>query len=438
MPPPSAVQESFPVSHAAPSAVPLSRSSWLKRMLRFAGPGYLVAVGYMDPGNWATDLAGGSAYGYTLLWIVALSSVMAIFLQVLAARLGIASGLDLAQACRAHSAPRTVVPQWLLCEVAICACDLAEVIGTAIAFKLLFGIPLTWGVALTVLDVFLVLWLQRRGFRYLECVIVSLLAVVTACFGLSLVVAQPQLAGVLAGFVPSKETITNPGMLYVAIGIVGATVMPHNLYLHSSIVQSRDYVRDDAGKRQAMGFATVDIVGALVIAFFINAAILISAAAIFHVNGHHDVADLQDASELLGPITGVALASTVFGIALLASGLSSAVTATLAGQIVMEGFVRLRMPPWARRLLTRSLAIVPAFFVALLYGEAGVTKLLLLSQVVLSLQLPFAMVPLIRFTSSRKVMGRFANRPAVLALAIAIASFIIALNGVLLWRLWAS
>jgi manganese transport protein len=322
-----------------------------------------------------------------------------------------------------------------LCEIAICACDLAEVIGTAVAFKLLFGIPLSWGVALTVLDVFLVLWLQQCGLRYLECAIVSMLALVTVCFGLSLVVAQPQWPAVLSGFVPSRQTVANPGMLYVAIGIVGATVMPHNLYLHSSIVQTRRFARDEAGKRSAIGFATADIVSALILAFFINAAILVASSAIFHVSGHRDVADLQDASALLGPVTGVTLAGTVFGVALLASGLGSAVTATLAGQIVMEGYVRLKMAPWARRLLTRSLAIVPAFFVTLNYGEGGVAKLLLLSQVILSLQLPFAMVPLIRFTSSRNMMGSFANGRLTVALASAIVVFIVGLNALLLW--WA-
>jgi len=412
--------------------------AWLARMLRFAGPGYLVAVGYMDPGNWATDLAGGSAHGYTLLWIVALSSGMAMFLQVLASRLGIAAGMDLAQACRAQSSRRSAVAQWLLCEVAICACDLAEVIGTAVAFKLLFGLPLGWGVALTVLDVFLVLWLQQCGLRYLECVILSLLAIVTLCFALSLAAVDPQWSAVLAGFVPARETLSNPGMLYIAIGIIGATVMPHNLYLHSAMVQSRNFERDDAGKRQAMGLAKVDIVSALIIAFFINAALLVASAAVFHVNGLHDVADLQQASVLLGPITGSTLAATVFGVALLASGLGSAVTATLAGQVVMEGFVRLRMAPWARRLVTRSLAIIPAFFVTLNYGEAGVGKLLVFSQVILSLQLPFAVVPLIRFTGSRAIMGRFANGRLSSGAAVAVALCIVGLNAALLWQLWAS
>jgi manganese transport protein len=408
--------------------------SWLRRMLAFVGPGYLVAVGYMDPGNWATDLAGGSAYGYALLWIVLLSSVMAMFLQVLAARLGIFAGVDLAQASRRYSSPRTVVWQWLLCELAICACDLAEVIGTAIALKLLFGIPLIWGVTLTVFDVLLILWLQQRGFRYLESLILSLLALVLVCFGINLVLAQPQWADVLAGFIPTSHLVSDSGMLYIAMGIIGATVMPHNLYLHSSIVQTRRFELDAAGKANAAKFATADIILALGIAFFINAAILVTSAAVFYASGHRNVAELQDAYVLLGPLTGSAIASGVFAVALLASGMSSAVTATLAGQIVMEGFVRLRMPAWARRLLTRGIAIIPALFVTWSYGDAGTAKLLVFSQVVLSLQLPFAIVPLIRFTSSRKIMGDAANHRVAVAVALVIVSLIIVLNALLIWK----
>jgi len=398
-------------------------------MMRALGPGYLVAVGYMDPGNWATSLAGGSAYGYSLLWVVALSGGMAMFLQVLAARLGIVTGLDLAQACRAHSRPSSVIWQWLACEAAICACDLAEVIGTAIALQLLFGIPLPLGVCLTVLDVLLILWLQNRGFRYLEALIIALLAVVALCFGVNLMLAAPILRDVAAGLVPTSRTFTDPGMLYIAIGIIGATVMPHNLYLHSSVVQTR--TRSDAGegdKRKALTFATIDIVSALAIALVVNGAILITAGATFYTHGLHDVAQLQDAWRLLGPLTGSSLAGVLFALALLASGQSSTLTATLAGQIVMQGYVKLKMPPWGRRLLTRSIAVVPALFVTLVDGDAGIARLLLLSQVLLSLQLPFAVVPLIRFTSSRRMMGNFANSLPVIVVAAGIAIAIIALD----------
>ncbi len=404
-------------------------------MVRCIGPGYLVAVGYMDPGNWATALAGGSAYGYTLLWVVLLSSVMAMFLQVLAARLGLVTGMDLAQACRRHSSRRSSIAQWLLCEVAICACDLAEVIGTAIALKLLFDIPLAWGICLTVGDVLLILWLQKRGFRYLEALIISLVAIVFVCFAINIVIAQPQWRDVFAGLIPASRTMTDAGMLYLAIGIIGATVMPHNLYLHSSIVQTRAPAPTPTGKRKAITFATVDIVTALLIALFINASILIMSSAVFHTSGHHEVAELQDAWKLMGPLTGTTIASVLFAVALLASGQSSTITATLAGQIVMEGFVNLKMAPWARRLVTRSIAIVPALFVVLVEGEDGIGKLLILSQVVLSLQLPFAMVPLIRFTNSRQVMGEFANSRGSAAVAWTIAGIIIVLDVTLLYKL---
>lgn len=431
-PRPAPIEPSLGASHR--SVAVLRGGSWWRRLLGFLGPGYLVAVGYMDPGNWATDVAGGAAYGYALLWIVLLSSVMAMFLQVMAARLGIASGLDLAQACRLHSSPRTVVWQWLLCEVAICACDLAEVIGTAIALKLLFGIPLVWGVCLTVLDVLLILWLQHKGFRHLESVILALLAVVFVCFGINLLLAEPAWREVLHGFIPNEKTVTDPGMLLIAIGIIGATVMPHNLYLHSSVVQTRRFDRSVEGRREALSFAKVDIVAALCIAFLINAAILVTAGAVFHAQGYHDVTDLQDAHRLLSPLTGTLIASTVFGVALLASGLSSTVTATLAGQIVMEGYIRLNMPAWARRLLTRGIAIVPAIVVTVFYGESGVTRLLLLSQVLLSLQLPFAIVPLIRFTRSRRIMGPFASSPGTTAAAVVIVCTIVVLNAILVWQ----
>jgi len=407
---------------------------WWRRLLGFMGPGYLVAVGYMDPGNWATDLAGGAAYGYALLWIVGLSSLMAMLLQVLSARLGIVAQADLAQLTRAHSSRGAALAQWLLCELAICACDLAEVIGTAIALDMLFGIPLAIGVLLTVLDVLLILWLQRFGLRYLEAFVIALLGIVFVCFGISLLLARPEWREVAAGFLPTARTVTDPGMLFLAIGIVGATVMPHNLYLHSSAVQTRRFETSEAGKRGAIAFATVDIVAALGMALLVNAAILITSAAVFHTSGHAAVAELQDAHRLLGPLTGTALASTVFAVALLAAGQSSSVTATLAGQVVMEGFVQLRIAPWARRLLTRSVAIVPAFIVTLTQGQDGIGRLLLLSQVILSLQLPFAMFPLIRFTASRAIMGPFASPRWMTRAAWATMALIVALNAILVGR----
>jgi manganese transport protein len=424
--PVGAGEQTLGVGHAAPGAQPVFSA---RRLLGFLGPGYLIAVGYMDPGNWATDLAGGSGFGYALLWIVMLSSVMAMFLQVLAARLGIVSGMDLAQACRAYSRPGSVVWQWLLCEIAICAADLAEVIGTAIALKLLFGLPLAWGVALTVLDVLLVLWLQQRGFRYLEALVISLVAVVFVCMAITVAMAHPVWGDVLAGFVPNTRTVTDPGMLYIAIGIIGATVMPHNLYLHSSIVKTRPIAPGE--RRFALTYASIDIVVALLLAFVINASILVMAGAAFHANGQREVAELQDAHALLSASAGGAIAGMAFALALLASGQSSSITATLTGQIVMEGYLRLSIPPWVRRLLTRSLAIVPALGVTLLYGEAAIAKLLVASQVVLSLQLPFAIVPLIRYTSSRKVMGAEANNRTTVVLAVLIAALIVSLNVVL-------
>nr|WP_144830048.1 Nramp family divalent metal transporter [Cupriavidus gilardii] len=399
-----------------------------RRLLAFLGPGYLVAVGYMDPGNWATDLAAGSGYGYALLWIVLLSSLIAMLLQALAARLGVVSGMDLAQACRQHSSRRSALAQWLLCELAICATDLAEVIGTAIALNLLFGIPLAWGVAATVLDVLLILALQQRGYRKLEAVVIALLAVVFLCFAINLVLVQPQWGDVARGFVPTMRVVVDMDMLYIAIGIIGATVMPHNLYLHSSMVGPQRMAGRSENTSTTLRYYTIDIMLALVIAFFINAAILVTAGAVFHTGGLHDVNDLRAAYQMLGPLTGTAVASVLFGVALLASGQSSAVTATLAGQIVMEGFVRLRLPAWARRLLTRGIAVVPALFVALAYGEEGIGKLLVLSQVILSLQLPFAVVPLIWLTSRRSVMGAHANPMWVNVLATMAVTLIIGLN----------
>jgi manganese transport protein len=408
-------------------AVPRDARFWGK-MAAFSGPGYLVAVGYMDPGNWATDIAGGSAFGYTLLSVILLSNLMAIVLQSLAAKLGIVTGRDLAQACRDRYPRPIALALWAMCELAIVACDLAEVIGTAIALQLLFGIPLVWGVCLTALDVMLILLLQARGFRRLEAFVIALLVIIAGCFIVELALSQPQLGAVLAGFVPSREVVTNPAMLYIAIGIIGATVMPHNLYLHSAVVQTRAFDADEAGKREAVRYATIDSTVALSLALFINAAILILAASTFHVAGRTDVAEIQDAYQLLTPLLGAAFASTLFGVALLASGQNSTITATLAGQIVMEGFLRLRLAPWLRRLITRLLAIIPAVTVAVLYGERGTSQLLVLSQVVLSMQLPFAVVPLVQFTSDRRLMGGFANPTWLKWTAWVIAGVIVGLN----------
>ena len=415
-------------------SIAVSRSgNPLRRLLAFVGPGYLVAVGYMDPGNWATDLAGGSAFGYTLLSVILLSNLMAILLQSLAARLGIATGQDLAQACRAHYTPPVNFALWLLCEIAIIACDLAEVIGTAIALQLLFGLPLVVGATITALDVLLILLLQQRGFRYLEAFVISLITVIALCFAIELVLASPDWRAVAQGFVPQTEILTNPAMLYIAIGILGATVMPHNLYLHSSIVQTRRWEPTPAGRREAVLFATIDSTVALTLALFVNAAILILAAAAFHTTGQTEVAEIQDAYRLLAPTLGVAAASTLFALALLASGQNSTITATLAGQIVMEGFLRLRLPPWLRRAVTRLLAIVPVVVVAWIYGESGTARLLVLSQVVLSLQLPFAVVPLVRFTTDRAKMGELVAPRWVAALAWVVAAVIITLNMKLLF-----
>ncbi|MBK1838540.1 Nramp family divalent metal transporter [Azospirillum sp. YIM B02556] len=422
---------SLPEVHAS-VAVPQG-GLWLRRLLAFAGPGYMVSVGYMDPGNWATDLAGGSQFGYTLLSVIMLSNLMAILLQSLAARLGIVTGRDLAQACRDHY-PRPVnLTLWVACEAAIIACDLAEVIGTAIALNLLFGIPLIGGALITALDAFLVLLLMQRGFRYMEAFVVALLTVIAGCFLVQIIAASPPVAAVLHGFVPTTQVVTNPGMLYVAIGILGATVMPHNLYLHSSIVQTRAYPRTDEGRRDAITWATVDSTVALMLALFVNAAILILAASVFHGSGHTEVAEIGEAFELLSPLLGLGIASTLFAVALLASGLNSTVTATLAGQIVMEGFLRLRLPHWARRLLTRGLAIIPVVVVTALYGESGTAQLLVFSQVVLSMQLPFAVIPLVRFVTDRGKMGRFVVPGWVAGLSWIVAGLIVVLNLKLLY-----
>ena len=412
--------------------------AWWRRMLAFAGPGYMVSVGYMDPGNWATDIAGGSKFGYTLLSVILLSNLMAIVLQALAARLGIATGRDLAQMCR-DSFPRGLnIALWLACEVAIIACDLAEVIGTAIALNLLFGIPLVAGALITAFDAFLVLLLMQRGFRLLEAFVVALLLVIAGCFAVQIALAAPGVGEVLRGFIPRTEIVTNPEMLYIAIGIIGATVMPHNLYLHSSIVQTRQIAPTDAGRRQAIRWATVDSTVALTLALFVNAGILIVAAAVFHRSGHADVAEIGQAYELLSPLLGAGYASLLFGVALLASGLNSTLTATLAGQIVMEGFLRLRIPHWARRLLTRGLAIIPVVAVTWWYGESGTAQLLVLSQVVLSMQLPFAVIPLVWFVADRRRMGVFALSRPMLGLAVMVTAVILALNGKLLFDMAGS
>ncbi len=402
-------------------------SLW-RRITAFLGPGYLVAVGYMDPGNWATSLAGGSKFGYALLTIALLSNIMAIVLQALCARLGIGAGRDLAQAC--HDAyPRAVAyPLWLLAEIAICATDLAEVIGTAIGLNLLFGLPLEIGVILTALDVFLILWLQNLGFRWIEALIVTLLGVIAACFAIQIALADPDWGAVIRGFAPTTEVVTNPEMLYLSLGILGATVMPHNLYLHSGVVQTRRFGRSVPEKREAVKLATIDSTAALMFALTINASILILAAATFNKAGKTDVAELDQAHAFLSPLLGSALAPTLFGIALLCCGINSTVTATLSGQIVMEGFLDIRLPGWARRLITRGIAIVPAAAVTIFYGEKGTAQLLILSQVILSLQLPFAVVPLVMFTADRAKMGQLVAPRWLTAIAAVIAATIIALN----------
>jgi len=406
---------------------------WWRWLLAFTGPGYMVSVGYMDPGNWATDIAGGSKFAYTLLAVIMISNLMAILLQALAARLGIAGGRDLAQACR-DAYPRPVgIALWIACELAIIACDLAEVIGTAIALKLLFGIPLIGGALITALDAFLLLLLMNKGFRFLEAFIIALLIIIGACFLIEIVLAAPPVAIMFGGFIPSREIVTNPEMLYIAIGIIGATVMPHNLYLHSSIVQTRQFEQNDVGRRQAIRWATIDSTIALMLALFVNSAILIVAAAVFNANGKTNVEEIETAYALLSPLLGVGVASALFAVALLASGFNSTVTATLAGQIVMEGFLRIRLPHWMRRLLTRALAIIPVVIVTWLYGEGGTGKLLILSQVILSMQLPFAVIPLVQFVSDRSKMGGFAiSRPVAIASWI-VAAIILVLNVKLLF-----
>jgi manganese transport protein len=422
---------SLPEVHAT---INVSHAGFWRKMLAFSGPGLMVAVGYMDPGNWATDLAGGAQFGYTLLSVVLISNFMAILLQHLALKLGIVSGRDLAQACRDHYSQPVGIALWVICEIAIAACDLAEVIGSAIALNLLFSIPIVVGVVLTALDVVVVLYLQGKGFRYIEALVASLIGMIGLCFAYEIVVSHPTIGPLLRGLVPSPAIVTNLDMLYVAIGILGATVMPHNLYLHSSIVQTRAFARDEQGKALAIKFATIDSTAALLFAFFINAAILVVSAATFYGTEHSNVADIGDAYLLLTPTLGAPLASTVFALALLASGQNSTLTGTMAGQIVMEGFLNLRLRPWVRRLLTRMVAIVPAVIVAALYGEGGVGQLLVLSQVILSMQLSFAVVPLVLFTSDKRKMGQFANAPALAVVAWIVTAIIVVLNVYLVWK----
>jgi manganese transport protein len=425
---------SAPLRSDARSSVSVSRSphTW-RRLLGFIGPGFLIAVGYMDPGNWATDLAAGSRFGYSLLFVIMLSNLMAILLQSLAIKLGIASEHDLAQACRAHYSRPVNIGLWVVAEIAIAACDLAEVIGSAIALQLLFHIPLMAGVLITSLDVLIILLLQQRGFRYLEALVIVLIGTIAALFGVEILFSHPAWAPILHHlFIPSTSLLTNPDMLYIGISILGATVMPHNLYLHSAIVQTRNYPRTPEGKREAIRFANLDSAAALTVALLVNAAILIVAAAVFHSSGHTEVAEIEDAYKLLSPLLGVAGASAIFAIALLASGQNSTLTGTLAGQVIMEGFLNIRLPQWLRRLVTRLLAIIPTIFVVAIYGEHGTAKLLIFSQVVLSMQLSFAVVPLVAFTSSRRTMGPFVNAAWLKYLSWLVA---IAIAGLNLWLL---
>lgn len=412
--------------------VPTTGSFW-RKLLAFVGPGYLVAVGYMDPGNWATDLAGGAMFNYTLLSVILISNLMAIILQALSARLGIATGRDLAQACRDHYSKPVNFGLWILCELAIAACDLAEVIGSAIALQLLFGLPLIIGVMLTVLDVMLVLLLQNKGFRYIEAIVISLIVMIMLCFGIEMILSRPDIGGVLNGFIPKTEVVRNPEMLYIALGILGATVMPHNLYLHSSIVQTRQFENTPEGKSSAIKYATIDSTVALMMALFVNAGILILSAAAFHTTGHTDVAEIQDAYKLLSPLLGTGMASILFAVALLASGQNSTLTGTLAGQIVMEGFLNIRLKPWLRRLITRMIAIIPAVIVIAISGEHGTGSLLILSQVILSLQLSFAVIPLVKFTSDKRKMGIHVAPRWLSSIAWTVAIVIAGLNAYLLY-----
>lgn len=413
--------------------VPKNANFW-RKLIAFLGPGLMISVGYMDPGNWATDIAGGAQFGYTLLSVILISNLFAIVLQHLSLKLGIVAERDLAQACKDHFHPVVNFILWVFCEIAIAAMDLAEVLGTAIALNLLFGIPLTWGVAITIIDVFVILLLQAKGFRWLESVVGGLIFIILICFGYQIIISKPEIFSILSGLVPQKEIVSNPSMLYIAIGILGATVMPHNLYLHSSIVQTRNYERTDEGKKEAIKFATIDSTASLLLAFFINAAILIVAAATFHTSGNKDIADIYDAHRMLEPLLGTSVASIAFAVALLASGQNSTLTGTLAGQIVMEGFLNLKLKPWLRRLITRLIAVIPAFFVTLFYGEKGTSELLVLSQVILSMQLSFAVIPLVMFTNDKLKMGRFVNKNWFRILVWIISMIIVILNLYLLFE----
>src|SRR5271154_6021213 len=427
-------EASLPEVHRS-IGVPLVGASFWKKMAAFSGPGYIVAVGYMDPGNWATDLQGGAEYGFLLLSVVMVSNFMAILLQHLSIKLGVVTGRDLAQACRDYYSTPVVWFLWILCEIAIASCDLAEVVGSAIGLQLLFGIPLVWGCMIMCVDVLAVLYLQNKGFRYIESLVFTLIATIGVCFAAELFWVKPSLIGVMLGFVPSADIVKDPQMLYVAVSIVGATVMPHNLYLHSSIVQTRNFERTPDGKREAIKFASIDSATALMFALFINAAILILAAAAFHWSGHADVAEIQDAYKLLSPILGVGVASVIFAFALLASGQNSTLTGTLAGQIVMEGFLNIRLTPWLRRLVTRGLAVVPAVGIMGYYGESNASNLIVASQVVLSMQLGFAIWPLLRFTNNKEKMGEFANPLWLKITGWLTVALIIVLN---LWLLFTS
>lgn len=430
-----AIRVSLPESY---HTVAVPRSAPWRKMLAFFGPGFMVAVGYMDPGNWATDIAAGARFNYLLLSVVLISSLLAMFLQGLALKLGIATGRDLAQSCRDAFKPRTSLALWVLCEIAIAATDLAEVLGSAIALNLLFHIPLALGVCITAADVLVVLLLQHHGFRAVEAIVVTLIGTIAVCFGLELYYASPAWGRVAAGLIPSGEIVRDPSALYIAIGILGATVMPHNLYLHSSIVQTRNYEDRAESRREAIRYATIDSNVALTLAFFINAAILVMAAATFHRAGHRDIAEIGDAYKMLSPLLGAPAASALFGLALLASGQNSTLTGTLAGQIVMEGFLNLRLAPAVRRLITRLIAIVPAVIVTLAWGSRGVTELLILSQVVLSLQLSFATFPLLFFTSDRRRMGEFVIGRTTRTIGWVVCLFIAALNiWLILATVWA-
>jgi manganese transport protein len=427
----SSTLPSLPEAHRT---IPIAAgATWFRKALAFAGPGYLVAVGYMDPGNWATDIGGGSKFGYTLLSVIVMSNFMAMILQALSAKLGIATGRDLAQACRETYSRRTSFILWVLCEIAIAACDLAEVLGSAVALKLLFGLPLLAGVLITALDVLIVLALQGRGFRLIEAFVVTLIASIAACFAYEIFFAEPLWREAAQGLIPRAEILRNREMLYIAIGILGATVMPHNLYLHSSIVQTRAFGSSVRDRREALRYAVFDSTLALGFALFVNAAILILGAAAFHTRGFHNVAEIADAYKLLSPVLGASLASTLFACALLASGQNSTLTGTLAGQIVMEGFLDIRLKPWMRRLITRAIAIIPAVLVIGIAGEGKVTSLLILSQVILSFQLPFAVIPLIQFTGNRANMGEFANSRFTSIVAWTVAAVILVFNAELLW-----